>query len=240
MSLDNISPPRLAVLIDAENMPSKYAEAIFEEVAKFGEASVRRLYGDIDEGSVRPWLDKTAGLAIAVLHQPKNTSGKNASDIALVIDAMDLLGARHLQGFVIVSSDGDFTKLAQRIREQGVDVWGIGNSHTPKSFRMACKTFIEVENLDDSAPAKAIAASVGRKNVNHAFQLISNIASDSNEASGWATLAWIGAQLNQRYPDFDSRSYGHKRLSDLVTEIDKFEIRKDGNGILIRQKGSND
>lgn len=226
-------PPRLAVLIDAENMPAKYAGAIFDEISKFGEASVRRLYGDITEGAVAPWMEYVAPLAIAPFHQPKSTVGKNASDIALVIDAMDLLSLDRLDGFVIISSDSDFTKLAQRIREQGIDVWGMGEEKTPEAFRQACKRFITVENLQTPTMQES-GDQPEIKSINHAFQLITNVITDTSDPDGWAGLAWVGKRLVQRYPDFDPRSYGHKKLSELVRATGKFEERGQGPELSIR------
>lgn len=227
---------RLAVLIDAENMPAKYAEAIFEELATHGEVTVRRVYGDMLEGSTKPWHDKLAGLAIAPFHQPKNTVGKNASDIALVIDAMDMMHTGRLDGFVIVSSDGDFTKLAQRLREHGLDVFGVGERKTPEAFRMACKQFITVENLGIGAPSQSGSEAEATKSLNHAYQLIGNVIGETNDPEGWARLAWVGAELVKRYPDFDSRSYGHRRLGDLVRAIGKFEEGGEGANLRVRQK----
>jgi len=227
------NPKRLAVLIDGENMPAKYADAIFDEIARFGEASIRRLYGDLEQGGVRPWMDKLSPLAIAPFHQPKNTVGKNASDIALVIDAMDVLhGGRH-DGFVLVSSDSDFTKLAQRIREQGFDVIGVGEQKTPQSFRVACKQFITVENLVAPAPE---AKKDKTSDINHAFQLLKNVYNSAQDDEGWVALGPLGSQLNQRYPDFDPRTYGFARLSELVKGTAKFEIKKNGTQPLVRLK----
>lgn len=225
---------RLAVLIDAENMAADHAEPIFEELSKFGEANVRRVYGDFLEGSTKPWLDKLASLSIAPIHSPKNSAKKNAADIALVIDAMDLLSSSRFDGFALVSSDSDFTKLAQRIREQGIDVFGFGNLQTPQAFRMACKQFITVENLGKSPTLSRVK---GQRPLNHAFQLISNVISDTSDPDGWASLGWLGQQLVQRYPDFDARSYGHKRLSDLVREVGRFE--EDGQGASARIRARN-
>ncbi|MBL9060090.1 MAG: NYN domain-containing protein, partial [Mangrovicoccus sp.] len=137
----------LAVLIDADNVPAGYAEAIFEEIASFGEASIRRIYGDFARDGLKGWSKKLANLAIVPIQAPSNTRGKNSSDIALVIDAMDILHTGRFDGFVLVSSDSDFTRLASRIREQGMDVFGMGEQKTPESFRRACKRFIYVENL---------------------------------------------------------------------------------------------
>ena len=139
--------PRLAVLIDADNTAPKWAEAIFEEIATLGEASVRRIYGDFSGPHLRSWEKKLAGLAVIPHQQFAYTKGKNSSDIALVIDAMDLMHTGRFDGFVLVSSDSDFARLASRLREQGLQVYGIGKTNTPEAFRKACKRFIFVENL---------------------------------------------------------------------------------------------
>lgn len=139
--------PRLAVLIDADNTSHKWAEAIFEEVATIGEGSVRRIYGDFSADRLKGWSGKLAAHALVPFQQFAYTTGKNSSDIALVIDAMDLLHSGRFDGFVLVSSDSDFARLASRVREQGLDVFGIGRKNTPESFRKACKRFIFIENL---------------------------------------------------------------------------------------------
>src|SRR5262245_39800612 len=138
---------RLAVLIDADNASAKIADALFEEIAKIGEASVRRIYGDFSNGRSKGWADILSKHAIIPQQQFAYTTGKNASDITLVIDAMDLLHRGQFNGFCLVSSDSDFTRLAARIREQGVDVYGFGERKTPESFRQACKRFFYTENL---------------------------------------------------------------------------------------------
>ena len=139
--------PRLAVLIDANNTAAQWAEAIFEEIATLGEANVRRIYGDFSGPYLRGWEKKLASLAVIPHQQFAYTKGKNSSDIALVIDAMDLMHSGRFDGFVLVSSDSDFTRLAGRLREQGLQVFGIGKRKTPEAFRKACKRFIFVENL---------------------------------------------------------------------------------------------
>ena len=138
---------RLAVLIDADNTAAKWADAIFEEIATLGEASVRRIYGDFSGPHLRGWEKKLAGLAVIPNQQFAYTKGKNSSDITLVIDAMDLMHTGRFEGFVLVSSDSDFARLASRLREQGLQVFGIGRTNTPEAFRKACKRFIFVENL---------------------------------------------------------------------------------------------
>ena len=142
--------PRLAILIDADNTSAKFADAIFKEVATLGEASVRRIYGDFSGPRLAAWKEKLLHLAVVPQQQFAYTTGKNSSDIALVIDAMDLLHTGRFDGFVLVSSDSDFTRLASRIREQGLHVFGVGKKNTPDPFRRACKRFIFIENLLDS------------------------------------------------------------------------------------------
>ncbi|MYE81778.1 MAG: NYN domain-containing protein, partial [Gammaproteobacteria bacterium] len=149
--------PRLAVLIDADNTSAQWAEAIFEEVATIGEASVRRIYGDFSGTLLVSWQQKLAAHAVVPHQQFAYTKGKNSSDIALVIDAMDLLHSERFDGFVLVSSDSDFTRLASRVREQGLDVFGIGRRSTPESFRKACKRFIFIENLLKAAGSEEAA-----------------------------------------------------------------------------------
>ena len=144
---------RLAVLIDADNTAAKWADAIFEEIATLGEASVRRIYGDFSGPHLRGWERKLAGLAVIPHQQFAYTKGKNSSDITLVIDAMDLMHTGRFEGFVLVSSDSDFARLASRLREQGLQVFGIGKMNTPEAFRKACKRFIFVENLLGDAEA---------------------------------------------------------------------------------------
>src|SRR5246500_3046730 len=139
--------PRLAVLIDADNASAKIADGLFEEIAKIGEARVRRIYGDFSSGRSKAWTDVLSKHAIIPQQQFAYTTGKNASDITLVIDAMDLLHSGRFEGFCLVSSDSDFTRLASRLREQGADVYGLGKQDTPESFRQACRKFIYTENL---------------------------------------------------------------------------------------------
>ena len=150
-------PPRLAVLIDADNTSPKVADGLFDEVAKIGEASLRRIYGDFSRGQLAGWEKVLARHAILAQQQFAYTTGKNSTDITLVIDAMDLMHSGRFDGFCLVSSDSDFTRLAARIREQGLDVYGIGQQKTPESFRQACTRFIFTENFvaDTDSPAAA-------------------------------------------------------------------------------------
>ncbi len=231
--------PILAVLIDADNSSPQWAEAIFEEIAALGEASVRRIYGDFSRPALKGWSDRLAGLALVPHHSPANTVGKNASDIALVIDAMDLLHSGRFDGFVLISSDSDFTRLASRIREQGLDVYGIGQSKTPEAFRKACKRFIFVENLLPAAEApKAERERAAKKEppVN-AVPLIEHAIRAIGGEDEWYSLGQIGQFITAANPDFDTRSYGSSKLSDLVAKTGQFEMKRgEGNQTLVRAR----
>lgn len=230
----NRTSPHIAILIDAENISATYADAIFAEASGLGDIIIRRLYGDVQNPTIGPWLKEQSRLGVIPQHQPKNTVGKNASDIALVIDAMDLMHSGRVDGVVLVSSDSDFTRLAQRLRKQGLAVYGMGEKKTPEAFRMACKRFFIVENLANGD----LEAQPGKTgDLNHAFQLISNVLRGSTDEDGWMPLGALGHQLTQRYPDFDPRSYGSKRLSDLIRSIGKLDLTGTGPDMRTRLAG---
>ena len=231
--------PLLAVLIDADNTTPKAAGAIFEEIASLGEASVRRCYGDFSSNQMAGWNRVQAEHGLVPHHSPANTVGKNSSDISLVIDAMDLLHTERFTGFVLVSSDSDFTRLASRIREQGLDVYGIGQRKTPEAFRKACKRFIFLENLtgqaeakpDDKAPTKKTNAPV-----TEARDLFLRAMDAIEREDEWYTLGELGQYITTANPDFDTRTYGKKKLSDLVQELKIFETKQgQGNQIMVRR-----
>ncbi|WP_406736029.1 NYN domain-containing protein [Thioclava sp. GXIMD4215] len=233
---------RLCVLIDADNMPHAHAEAIFEEISGLGEASVRRIYGDWSAQRLGGWAKKANVLGLVADQQFANTKGKNASDIALVIAAMDFLHSGRFDGFVLVSSDSDFTRLAQRIREQGLDVFGIGEKKTPEAFRNACKRFIYVENLGETAspeptditPRPAPVEKLGAK---EAIPLIAAAIKRIGLEEEWYSLGQIGQFITQANPDFDTRTYGAAKLSDLIRQTGRFEVRKgEGNHIQVRDR----
>ncbi len=253
--------PRLAVLIDADNTSAQWAEAIFEEVATIGEASVRRIYGDFSGTLLGSWQEKLAAHAVVPYQQFAYTKGKNSSDIALVIDAMDLLHSGRFDGFVLVSSDSDFTRLASRVREQGLDVFGIGKRETPESFRKACKRFIFIENLPEAAGSEAAdgrgrEASVrepktgelatspeaaapptsasatdgspggdGRQPPSKAVPMIA--AAMRNHDGDWVPLSVIGSHLHAANPEFDPRTYGCPKLTDLLEKTGQFDVKRD-------------
>jgi len=220
--------PRLAVLIDADNASARIADGLFQEIAAIGEASVRRIYGDFSSPRLKSWADVLARHAILPQQQFAYVTGKNASDIALVIDAMDLMHSGRFDGFCLVSSDSDFTRLASRIREHGVDVYGFGEQKTPESFRQACRRFIYTENLlPDAAPERAAASQ--RPDAEPMLrQVMDGIETDD----GWVTLGQFGQQLLNRFSDFDPRTYGHKKLSDLVRSAGLFNVQKSPSGTL--------
>lgn len=233
--------PRLAVLIDADNASPRIAAGLFEEIAKIGEASVRRIYGDFSGTRLKGWADLLAPYAIMPQQNFAYTIGKNASDIALVIDAMDLLHSGRFDGFCLVSSDSDFTRLAARIREEGVDVYGFGEQKTPESFRQACRRFIYTENLLPEAPepdkADARPASITRPPT-QAVPLVKTAMAQLDDDDGWVSLAAIGQRLAMLKSDFDPRTYGFAKLGDLVEKTGVFELdrSRSGKGVYVRPK----
>lgn len=226
---------KLAVLIDADNTSPKVADAVFAEVATIGEASLRRIYGDFSKGQLAGWEKILARHAILPTQQFAYTTGKNSTDITLVIDAMDLLHSGRFDGFCLVSSDSDFTRLAARIREQGIDVYGIGQQKTPESFRQACTRFIFTENLGGEAGSAPAAARTARDAVPLIEQAMAQMEED---ADGWYHLGEIGQRLGNLYPDFDSRTFGHPKLSELVLASGSYEVdRTKGMRVRPRQDG---
>ncbi|MFZ7093024.1 NYN domain-containing protein [Primorskyibacter sp. 2E233] len=226
----------LAVLIDADNTSPKYTKAIFDEIAGLGEASVRRCYGDFSSQQMAGWSRVQAEFGLVPHHQPANTVGKNASDIALVIDAMDLMHSGRFDGFVLVSSDSDFTRLASRIREQGLDVYGMGMQKTPDAFRKACKRFIFLENLDGAPGKETGQKPQGGKDLHDVRDLIFKAMDAIEQDDDWYRLGDVGQFLTTSNPDFDTRSYGKRKLSDLVAELKIFETKRGpGNQLLVRR-----
>jgi uncharacterized LabA/DUF88 family protein len=245
---------RLAVLIDADNAQPAITEALLAEVAKYGTAHVKRAYGDWTGTSLKGWKDHLLAQSIQPIQQFAYTTGKNATDAAMVIDAMDLLYSGHLDGFCIVSSDSDFTRLAARLRESGLTVYGFGERKTPKAFVAACDKFIYVENLaytDSEAgsasaplkPAQRPPAAKLKNDTGLVSQLRSAVDAASDE-DGWAALGTVGSIVTKQAPDFDSRTYGYGKLSDLIAATSLFETAKrspgDGkpNVIYVRDKRS--
>lgn len=241
MAEDN-RPRRYAVLIDADNTSPRIAAGLFDEIAKFGEASVRRIYGDFSSSRLQSWTKILQKHAIDPYQQFAYTTGKNASDIALVIDAMDLLHSGRFDGFCLVSSDSDFTRLASRLREEGADVYGFGTQKTPESFRQACRRFIYTENLLPEAEASSVEEgrhSQGRQSPSAAVPILTKTLSQMETEDGWVSLGGVGRRLANVAPDFDPRTYGCSKLSDLVRQSGAFEIdQPEGRSMRIRAKRS--
>ena len=228
----------LAVLIDADNSQPSIIEGLLDEVAQYGVASVKRIYGDWTSTQLKGWKAHLLEHGIQPIQQFGYTTGKNATDSAMIIDAMDLLYTRKFEGFCIVSSDSDFTRLASRLRESGVSVYGFGERKTPKPFVSACDKFIYTENLRDGRAAKT------EMDVTQERELIA-LLRDAVEAaaddSGWANLGKIGQLVANKLPDFDPRSYGFKKLGELVRATEAFDFKDEDpltntRGIFLRNK----
>ena len=254
--MQNTSELRFAVLIDAENIPYKNIRGILAEVAKYGTPTLKRIYGDWTNSSLSGWKNYLLENAITPIQQYSYTSGKNSSDSALIIDAMDILYSEKVDGFCIVSSDSDFTRLATRLREAGMKVIGIGERKTPSAFIAACDKFIYIEIIN--APVKngeqftnelhkddlveqehkGSSLDIG----NDIIRLISDSVNDVADDNGWAFLADVGNLISKKQPDFDARNYGFSKLTPLVKSLKCFQIeeRESGNSrikhIYIRNK----
>jgi uncharacterized LabA/DUF88 family protein len=236
-----LNQAKLAVLIDADNAQPSVIEGLLDEVAKFGVASIRRIYGDWTSGRLTSWKSMLLDYAIQPIQQFSYTTGKNATDSALIIDAMDLLYGEKLDGFCIVSSDSDFTRLAARIRQNGLTVYGFGEKKTPKAFVSACTQFIYTENLrdnvsdaadDDDEKSPAAKPKKDFKVDKKLLKLLRDAVDDLADDSGWAYLGGVGQKINNRMADFDPRNYGFKKLGDLFRAIPQFvtEERPQANG----------
>ena len=233
---------RFAVLIDADNTSPRIAAGLFEEIARFGEASVRRIYGDFSSPRMKSWADILQKYAIDPYQQFAYTTGKNASDIALVIDAMDLLHSGRFDGFCLVSSDSDFTRLASRLREEGADVYGFGAQKTPESFRQACRRFVYIENLlpDAEVAIPEEGSSRVRQSASAAIPILTKAIAQMETEDGWVGLGVVGQRLANIASDFDPRTYGFRKLSDLVRQTGAFEMdQPDGRAVRIRAKPAN-
>ncbi|RJQ82076.1 NYN domain-containing protein [Pseudonocardiaceae bacterium YIM PH 21723] len=232
---------RLAVLIDADNARPSITEGLLAEVAKYGTAHVKRAYGDWTGTNLKGWKDQLLAQSIQPVQQFAYTTGKNATDAAMVIDAMDLLYSERFDGFCIVSSDSDFTRLAARLRESGLTVYGFGERKTPKPFVAACDKFIYVENLiyredpESSEPdveptAKKVTPTAQLKRDSALLSLLRNAIEAASDDDSWAALASVGHIITNQQPDFDPRNYGYTKLSDLITATTLFELDRRGSG----------
>lgn len=233
-----------AVLIDADNVSPTKIAAVLTEVARYGTASVKRVYGDWTNQGLSSWKTAASEHVIQPIQQFANTIGKNATDSALIIDAMDLLYTGRFRGFCIVSSDSDFTRLASRIRENGVTVYGFGKRETPEAFRNACDQFTYFDVLDEPAIegiAKAPApARATRSELRGNTKLVAGLRTCVSTASGedgWAHLSLVGGLMRKQQPDFDPRNWHYAKLSDLMRATELFDVEpRPTGGVQVRNK----
>lgn len=239
--MNNNTDLKLAVLIDADNVPYSNIKGMMEEIARYGTPTFKRIYGDWTKPTLSGWKTVLLENAINPVQQYSYTSGKNSSDSALIIDAMDILYTGQVDGFCIVSSDSDFTRLAMRLRESGKVVFGIGEQKTPAAFIAACNKFIYIEILpkeskEDAAPAKKTTkkTSAGKK---EPFQiplsvkkLVIKSTNDLTDEDGWVFLSTLGNHIIKKQPSFDPRNYGFRKLVDIIRNIPEIEVEERQSG----------
>jgi uncharacterized LabA/DUF88 family protein len=245
MSVNETSQSRLSVLIDADNAQPSITEALLSEVAKYGVASVKRIYGDWTTPSLSGWKSVLLEHSIHPVQQFRYTVGKNATDSAMIIDAMDLLYTKRFDGFCIVSSDSDFTRLASRIREEGLLVYGFGEKKTPKAFVSACDKFIFTEVLRSQADAGSAVKPKTANELKRDAKLVALLRSAieaASDDSGWAHLSAVGSNIVKQASEFDPRNYGFTKLGELAIATNLFDVdervQRDGHSktIYIRDK----
>ena len=230
----------IAVLIDGDNIPSAYVKEMMEEIAKYGNPTIKRIYGDWTNPRLNKWKTVLLENAITPIQQYGYTKGKNATDSAMIIDAMDILYAGKVNGFCLVSSDSDFTRLATRLREAGMQVFGIGEKKTPNPFIVACDKFIYIEILKNQSAEVTTGSteekSKGKSEVDKItpkdLRLIATTIEDIADDDGWAFLGDVGSLLQKKQPNFDSRNYGFQKLTPLFSSINAIEVerREDSRG----------
>lgn len=238
------SERRLAVLIDADNAPRTALKEIMEEIAVYGTPTIKRIYGDWTAANMNSWKPLLLETAITPIQQYAYTTGKNATDSAMIIDAMDILYTSQVDGFVLVSSDSDFTRLATRLREAGKKVYGMGEKKTPQPFIASCDKFIYIEIIREAAKEsdqrtqrKPASPSAGAGNIpKKTIRLLASSLQDIADDEGFGHLGALGDLLSKKQPDFDSRNYGFSKLSTMIQAIDRFEMRKDGSVFTVRDK----
>ncbi|MAN27823.1 MULTISPECIES: NYN domain-containing protein [Mesonia] len=229
---------KLAVLIDGDNIPSAYITEMLQEIAKYGNPTIKRIYGDWTKPHLNKWKSVLLENAVNPIQQYAYTQGKNATDSAMIIDAMDILYSNKVDGFCLVSSDSDFTKLATRLREAGKNVIGIGEKKTPEPFIVACDKFIYIEILKNqnkeiesknSSKSKEDKKDDVDKITPKVIKLIASTISDIADEDGWAFLGDVGSLLQKKQPNFDSRNYGFQKLTPMINSINKFEVESREN-----------
>jgi uncharacterized LabA/DUF88 family protein len=229
----------LAVLIDADNANPAIIEGLLGEIAKLGVASIKRIYGDWTSPQLTKWKALLLDHSIQPIQQFSYTTGKNATDSAMIIDAMDLLHTGDFGGFCLVSSDSDFTRLAARLREDGKRVYGFGEQKTPRPLVAACDRFIYTEIfMPDDEPSSAPTKRQPTKDLRRDGRLVNLVRSAINASSdedGWATLGEVGSNINKQAPDFDPRNYGYGKLSDLVEAIGLFAVARHNVSVYVNE-----
>jgi uncharacterized LabA/DUF88 family protein len=231
--------PTLAVLIDADNANPAIVEGLLAEIAKLGVASVKRIYGDWTTAKLGQWKAALLEYSMQPIQQFAYTTGKNATDSAMIIDAMDLLYSGTFDGFCLVSSDSDFTRLASRIKESGKIVYGFGEQKTPRPFVTACDRFIYTEVFSASSATEQSVKKKTAKELRQDTKLLNLFRSAieaSSDETGWANLGPVGANIIKQAPDFDPRNYGYKKLSDLATAIDFFKTERKQKVVFIKDE----
>jgi NYN domain/OST-HTH/LOTUS domain len=216
---------RIAVLIDADNVSDKYVKVIFDELSNHGIPTYKRIYGDWTKPQLAQWKNVLLDYSISPIQQYAYTSGKNATDAALIIDAMDILYSQNVDGFCIVSSDSDFTRLAARLREAGKQVIGMGEKKTPPAFIAACEKFKYLDVLYGASLPKEESVKVNGRSTDLLVDMLKTIITEQSDDDGWAFLGEIGSILSKRMPDFDTRNYGYQKLTPLVSSLKVFEIQ---------------
>lgn len=227
--MESESTRKLAVLIDADNAQPSVIENLLAEIAKYGIANVKRIYGDWTSPQLKGWKEVLLNFSIQPIQQFGYTKGKNATDSALIIDAMDLLYSEEFDGFCLVSSDSDFTKLAARIRESGLSVYGFGEKKTPEPFVAACDKFIFTEVLRDDEEETGSSKKMSARELKQDTKLVSLFRSAikaSSDDSGWAHLAPVGSHIAKQSPEFDPRNYGYSKLGELIKAMKLFEVEE--------------
>ena len=222
---------KLAVLIDGDNIPSKYIKEMMQEITKYGTPTVKRIYGDWTKPHLSKWKAILLENAITPIQQYGYTTGKNATDSAMIIDAMDILYSEKVNGFCLVSSDSDFTKLATRLREEGLVVYGIGEKKTPDPFIVACDKFIYLEILDTSEDDSDNGKTKPKKeNIDKitpkVIRLLRNSVDDAADDDGWAFMGDVGSLILKKQPNFDARNFGFQKLTPLFKSLPQFEIEQ--------------
>ncbi|KAA1246150.1 NYN domain-containing protein [Aquimarina sp. RZ0] len=225
-----INHTKLAVLIDGDNIPSKYVKEMMEEITKYGTPTIKRIYGDWTRPDLSKWKKILLENAINPIQQYSYTTGKNATDSAMIIDAMDILYSEKVNGFCLVSSDSDFTKLATRLREAGMVVYGIGEKKTPDPFIVACDKFIYLEILGNDDEKNNEKGKSNRSNLDKItpkiIRLLKNSVSDAADEDGWAFLGDVGSLILKKQPNFDSRNFGFEKLTPLFKSLNQFEMEQ--------------